>query len=55
MSPLLLGSVLADLGSECDILGELLGFGLDEPDASLGEAVEAHVTAGDGPLVVLFG
>ena len=45
----------ADLGSECDLLGELLGFGFDEPDAGLVEAVGTHVTSGDGPFVVLFG
>lgn len=55
MSPLLLGSVLADSGSGCGLLGELWGFWFDEPDAGLGEAVEARVTTGDGPLVVLFG
>ena len=53
--PLLLGSVLADLGSVCDLLAELVGFGLEEPDAGLGQAVGAHVASTDGPLVVLFG
>jgi len=32
-----------------------LGFGFEEPDAGLVEAVEAHVAAGDDPLVVLLG
>ena len=51
--PLLLGSVLADLGSVCDLLAELVGFGFEEPDAGLGQAVGAHVAAGDGPFELL--
>ena len=53
--PLLLGSVLADLGLESHLCDWLFGFRFEEPDAGLVEAVGAHVAAGDGPFVVLFG
>ena len=32
-----------------------MGFGFEEPDAGLVEAVDAHVASADGPFVVLFG
>ncbi|HDH25049.1 MAG TPA: hypothetical protein ENH00_02500 [Actinobacteria bacterium] len=37
------------------LLGELVWLVVDGPDAGLGERAEAHVSAGDGPFVVLFG
>ncbi len=37
-----------------EMRGAVLGFGFEEPDAGVGQAVAAHMASGDGPLVVLF-